>query len=225
MEVDGRMSLAMFLSSAALGVSLVITAVKLIDCFVRTDPRALIHMATWLLFLAITASVPCLIVLLIYQQWAPAMMLGAGVLIVITLLNWRAILERLDFQLAGNSELVPREHGQPRPDVELARRAAIVLEDYLAHVEEGERLPRLRARPCLSADEALDLLGLTHGASAAAIRAAHRRLMQLVHPDRGGTTYLAARINEAKDILLTQAAARAPRRRVAGKQRGDMADG
>jgi len=108
------MSLAMFLSSAALGVSLVITAVKLIDCFVRTDPRALIHMATWLLFLAITASVPCLIVLLIYQQWAPAMMLGAGVLIVITLLNWRAILERLDFQLAGNSELVPREHGQPR---------------------------------------------------------------------------------------------------------------
>ncbi|HEY7578244.1 MAG TPA: DnaJ domain-containing protein [Acetobacteraceae bacterium] len=159
-------------------------------------------------------------VLLIYQQWAPAMMLGAGVLIVLTLVNWRGILARMSYPAAGNR--APDDDRQPRPDAELAHRAAIVLEDYLAHVEA--RPPRIVARQQrLSAEEALDVLGLAQGASASAIRAAHRRLMQLVHPDRGGTTYLAARINEAKDVLMAQAVARKPRR-VAARQRGDTAD-
>jgi len=92
------MSVAMILSSAALSISLIITAIKLIDGFVRADPRALIRIGTWLLCLIAVASLPCLIVLLIYQQWALAMMLGAGMLIVLTLLNWRSILARANFQ-------------------------------------------------------------------------------------------------------------------------------
>lgn len=51
--------------------------------------------------------------------------------------------------------------------------------------------------------EALALLGLAEGADAAAIRAAHRRLMQAAHPDRGGSAWLAARLNEARDVLLS----------------------
>jgi hypothetical protein len=50
--------------------------------------------------------------------------------------------------------------------------------------------------------EALAVLGLAEGATADEIRAAHRRLIQRVHPDVGGSADLAARINRAKDILL-----------------------
>ncbi|MBK8771697.1 MAG: DnaJ domain-containing protein [Rhizobiales bacterium] len=54
----------------------------------------------------------------------------------------------------------------------------------------------------MSKDEAYAVLGLKSGASADEVRAAHRRLMKEFHPDKGGTDYLAAKINAAKDVLL-----------------------
>lgn len=63
----------------------------------------------------------------------------------------------------------------------------------------GRRAP---GRPGMSREEALEILGLGPEARREEIQAAHRRLIQRLHPDRGGSGYLASRLNEARDRLL-----------------------
>jgi hypothetical protein len=61
------------------------------------------------------------------------------------------------------------------------------------------------ARPAgsdMTADEAYAILGLSHGATPDQIKEAHHRLMVKLHPDHGGSDYLATQINRARDVLL-----------------------
>jgi hypothetical protein len=85
--------------------------------------------------------------------------------------------------------------------------SAQLLASYLQQRFPGESGFQQQAPPGanssgMSRQEALAVLGVAEDADREAIIAAHRSLMQKLHPDRGGNDYLAAKVNQAKDLLL-----------------------
>ncbi len=102
----------------------------------------------------------------------------------------------------GDAELLDL-HGECAADANSLK----ILEAYLdrrlgADWRSAHRPPPRGPRTDMTRDEALAVLGLAEGAGEEDVRTAHRRLIQRVHPDVGGSADLAARINRAKDVLL-----------------------
>ena len=86
------------------------------------------------------------------------------------------------------------------------RQSAVVLEAYLdrtqANWHEHRNPPPGPSSDGMNEDEARAVLGVGADATREEIIQAHRRLIQRLHPDRGGSDYLAAKLNAAKDLLL-----------------------
>ena len=148
------------------------------------------------------------------QQWAAAMLIGAGMLVIPTLLKWRTLFAPLraafDYFRPKPRPFDMEIWQDPPDDPETVRRAAAILEAYVSKAslmalrDERRRDDEEDDAERMSRGEALEVLGLEPGADEAEIRAAHKRLLRLVHPDRGGSAYLARRVYAARDTLLEQ---------------------
>jgi hypothetical protein len=214
----------------ALGLSVLASAVKLVDWLLHSDPRVLARTMRWLVIGLALLSVPLLIFLLVKEQWVAAAGLVAVMLFLPTLLG-RGALPRLfgAFRPVLDDSAPVGARGGPAggpaggPDPDLVRRSAAVLEAYLGRsveaapkgnpalaapgwrgegsdlVEEG---PSGFASGPMSEGEALEILGLDQGAEVWQISEAHRRLLRKLHPDHGGSAYLAIKVTQARDVLL-----------------------
>ena len=196
-------------SAVVLALSVLATAAKFFDWFIHSDPATMARTTRSMVLLLLAVCVPILIVMIVGGHWSAAMLVGAGMLFIPTMLRWRAVFAPLRAALGRfrrkarpfdfDMEVWGPEMGK---DPETVRRAAAILEAYVTQAPKLAVSNIERMDEEMSEAEALDVLGLKPGADEAAIRTAHRRLIRLVHPDHAGSTYLSRKVSQAKDTLL-----------------------
>jgi hypothetical protein len=190
------MDYAVVISAIVLGLSVLATIAKFLDWFVHSDPKTMVRTTRWMLLLLILACIPLLVVTILNEQWPAAMLIGAGMLIVPTILKWRAMFAPLR---AAFDYFRPKSRpfdfdmeirdADAADDPETVRRAAAILEAYvgkssLVALSDARRGTRDDGERGMSSREALEVLGLETGADEAAVRAAHKRLLGIAHQAR-----------------------------------------
>jgi hypothetical protein len=208
---------------AALGISLAVSAIRFIDWFIHSEPKSVVRTARYVAIALAILPVALLLVLLVNQQWTAA--IGLAAVMVLVLAWYGPGMLRAPFRLL---DLMPEQGLAPEQafatDPALVRRSAAVLEAYLRQQHAAESRLDLRTAngrangnghddtsdrdvgsDTMSEQEALDILGLEKGAQDVEVNEAHRRLVQMIHPDRGGSHYLTVKINQAKAVLLRAA--------------------
>jgi hypothetical protein len=215
------------LAYATLTLSLFVSAVKMGGWVLNADPRSLAHAGRWALLALVAIAIGALAWLVTTGRWEGAMMLAAFMLPVFVQAapRWRALFGALNGTRSGFPPIHPDlstpsgsggfSNAQTPIDPDLMRQSIAVLRAYMEQagfqIEHKPAEPRLpgpavngsgNGRRRMSTEEALDVLGLAPVPSAQQVRAAYRRLEQQLDPERGGTPYLMAKINEARDVLL-----------------------
>jgi len=223
-----------FLLLAVTGLSLsgLVSAIRLIDWFIHSDPKVVAQTGRWAAVGLAALSVPLLLGLLLNQKWTTAMLLAAVMLLAAAFYGPRALAMlgprrlRPDWSPAAGADTSSRSADVTMPNAELVQRSIFVLEEYLRHTagvpkrngkdvpvigaqsQDAERAPQGnghgsdQAHAPMTRAEALEILGLGSDASQQQIDDVHRRLMQLVHPDGGGSHYFTVKVNQAKDALM-----------------------
>jgi hypothetical protein len=228
----------LLVASIGLGLSVLVSAIRLIDWFLHSDPKVIAHTGRWAAMGLAILSVPLLIGLLLTQRWTAAIALAAVMLLAFACYGPRLLRSFFPQRLVPDWS--PPKGAQSATsydfdaaDPKLVQRSIAVLEEYLRRstgiaksngadakairsqsseaglAHNGNGHDRADAPGPMSEAEALDILGLGPDAAEDQINEAHRRLAQLVHPDRGGSHYLAVKINQAKGALLDAVTARA----------------
>ena len=125
----------------------------------------------------------------------------SSVLVVLGILAVTGHLNIITAMIAGAVALLPRA-------MQLLKYLPIVSRLYQQHGQSNAQNQQQSQSPpngkqTMGTEQAMEVLGLKPGYSPEDVKQAHRRMMQKVHPDRGGSDYLAAQINQAKDVLLS----------------------
>jgi hypothetical protein len=204
-----------FLTAIA-GVSLsgLVSAFRVANWFMRGDPRAIAQAGRWGGVGLFALCFPLLLGLSINQKWTEAFALAAVLLAFFALYAPRLIaplLPRRRLALDDSAAAGPAGDYTDLREEERVERSIAVLEAYLqrktgARAPEPESgqdfAPRIAASRPMPEAEALSVLGLGPDARDEDVQKAHRRLMQILHPDRGGSAYFVAKLNEARHALI-----------------------
>ena len=195
-----------------LGLSLLVSAIKVGDWILHADPRAIINSGRWALIALTLLALAVLLWLMASGRWTYAMMLAAFLLPVLVQAapRWRVLLGPLnvrrghpDFAASRGGGIVPGNFATMHRQADAAPvQQSIAVSPTDMRLVGGPANPSGSGSTRMSTEEALEVLGLRP--TAEEIREAHRRLEQKVDPQFGGTHYLSMKINEARDVLLRE---------------------